>query len=186
MLEHHERLGLKASKLCFVVSEQISQGIQEKYDLPKRPEVLYNAPMFRYEAGQIDIGKVRRELRLKDSERYLLYHGGLVQGRNLERVMTTFRAISPPDTFLVMLGYGDYADFESLGKRLGGKLIVHPAVPQDDLVHWVSGAEAVIIPYLTAAKAYEYALPNKFFDCIQLGTPIIANHKLVSLKQDGR
>src|SRR5262249_13887005 len=46
-----------------------------------------------------------------------------------------------------------------------------------------SGAEAVIIPYLTAEKAYEYALPNKFFDCIQLGTPIITNHKLVSLKQ---
>ena len=62
-------------------------------------------------------------------------------------------------------------------------MLLHPAVPQEDLVHWVSGAAAVIIPYLTAEKAYEFALPNKLFDCIELGTPIIANHKLVSIKE---
>jgi glycosyltransferase involved in cell wall biosynthesis len=183
LLEHHERLGLQHAKLCFVVSEQISRDMQEKYRLPKRPDVLYNAPMFRYQADKIDTAGVRRELGLKDYERYILYHGGLVKGRNLERLMTCFRSISPPDTYLVMLGYGDYADFENLARRLGGNILVHPAIPQNDLVPWVSGAECCIIPYLTAEKAYEYALPNKLFDCIELGTPIIANHNLVSLKQ---
>jgi hypothetical protein len=82
-----------------------------------------------------------------------------------------------------MLGYGDYFDrFERLAATSRGAVIVHPAVPQEDLVDWVGQALGCVIPYLTAEKAYEFAMPNKLFDCIELGVPFIANQSLLSIR----
>lgn len=184
VLEHHEGQALRHAQLCFVVSPQISSAMQEKYQLPRAPEVLYNAPMFKYETNRIDTVSVRRELGLPDHQKYLLYHGGMVEGRNLERLVQSFLAIETRDVVLVMLGYGTaYDNFVRVAAAAPSRMRVHPAVPQDDLVRWVRGAEACVIPYLTLEKAYEYALPNKFFDCIELSTPIIANERLVCIKE---
>lgn len=184
VLEHHERQALKHAEVCFVVSDQISREMQEKYQLPQPPVVLYNAPKFNYDAAKVDSAGVRRELGLGEQQKYLLYHGGIVRGRNLERVVSSFCALAPADTVLVLLGYGPaYDDFARLASRSDGKVLLHAAVPQDALVPWVKGAEACIIPYLATEKNNEFALPNKLFDCLELSTPIIANHHLVCIKQ---
>jgi glycosyltransferase involved in cell wall biosynthesis len=184
ILEHHERLGLAEAKLCFVVSEQIGAAMRDKYGLAAPPTVLYNAPNFRRQADPTVRDAIRRSLGLRDHQRYVLYHGGIIAGRNLDRVVRCFCEIAPPDRVLVMLGYGPaYESFDAFAKASGGRVIVHPAVPQDDLVDWVSGAAACLIPYLTIDKAYEYALPNKLFDCIELSTPIIANERLVCIRE---
>jgi len=184
ILEHHERVGLERAQLCFVVSDEIGAEMRERYRLERAPVVLYNAPQFQRRARPADIDEVRRRLGLRAHQRYLLYHGGIIAGRNLERVVRCFLDLNVPDTVLVMLGYGPALEqFQARAAASEARLIVHAAVPQDELVPWVSGASACVIPYLASEKAYEYALPNKLFDCIELSTPIIANERLVCVRR---
>jgi len=39
-----------------------------------------------------------------------------------------------------------------------------------------------VIPYLATDRSSEFAMPNKLFDCIELGVPFIANESLLSIR----
>jgi SAM-dependent methyltransferase/uncharacterized protein YbaR (Trm112 family) len=182
VMEVHEKRGLERANLTFTVAERIKDELICKYQPPRPPRVLYNATVFNrlHAKARLDI---RAYLSLPKGARYLLYHGGITPGRNLKRLFEQFVAGAPAGMHLVMLGYGDYFDrFERLAATSRGAVIVHPAVPQEDLVDWVGQALGCVIPYLTAEKAYEFAMPNKLFDCIELGVPFIANQSLLSIR----
>jgi len=184
VMEVHEKRGLERADLAFTVAERLKDDLIRKYMPPRPPRVLYNATVFRgrhtKDRRSIDI---RAHLNLPKGARYLLYHGGITPGRNLERLFEQFVRAAPPGIHLVMLGYGDYFEkFARLSAAARAAVTVHQTVPQDDLVDWVGQALGCVIPYLTAEKAYEYAMPNKLFDCIEMGVPFIANQSLLSIR----
>ena len=52
---------------------------------------------------------------------------------------------------------------------------VHEAVPHEVLWKFVGAADVGIVMISPVSKSYYYALPNKLFECIQSGIPVVGS-----------
>ena len=86
--------------------------------------------------------------------------------------------VSTPKLHLVLLGDGQYGETlkrRVLSRRLEGHVRFHPAVPQADLLRYSACADAGIIPYQAICLNNYYCTPNKLFEFIAAGVPILAS-----------
>ncbi len=115
---------------------------------------------------------------LPEQSRILLLQGGLSAGRNLETLVEAMRLLKNDEICLVMLGDG--ALKKSLQKRassakLSERVFFHPAVPQAELLFYTAAADAGVIPYQATCMNNYFCTPNKLFEFIAAGLPILAS-----------
>ena len=109
--------------------------------------------------------------------RVVLFQGVYFSDRNLDALVRAFALVRDPRIHLVMLGWGEAAGaLVALVRRLGlaGRVHFHPKVPQDDLLHYTQSAHVGVIPYQPVSLNSRYCSPNKLFEFIAAGLPIIA------------
>jgi len=170
---------IKHANLVFAVNESISQEMAKRYQI-EPPIVLTNAinppPDFEPEA-HYDL--LRKKLQLPASRRILLLQGGFAPNRNLNELVKAMALVKVPDVDLVMMGFGDYGHkLQSTARRLrliDKRVYFLPAVPQSELLQHSASADMGIIPYPHVDLNSYYCTPNKLFEFIQAGLPIIAN-----------
>lgn len=108
----------------------------------------------------------------------LLFQGGLSANRNLEQMVQAMHGLQNPAVHLVLLGDGEMQPMlAKLVQRhqLIGRVHLHPAVPQDRLLALTAAADAGIIPYQAICLNNLYCTPNKMFEFIAAGLPILAS-----------
>jgi len=174
-----EKAYITNAQIVFAVNESIAQEMARRYHIDK-PVVLTNAidppagfdPSARYDL-------LREKLRLPASRRILLLQGGFAPNRNLSELVEAMAHVKLLDVDLVMMGFGDYGQkLQATAHRLGliGKRVYFlPAVPQSELLQHSASADMGIIPYPHVDLNSYYCTPNKLFEFIQAGLPIIAN-----------
>lgn len=87
----------------------------------------------------------------------------------------------------------EYRDhLKSLAENLGveKRTFFHPAVPHDQLLDLVASADLGLILYKSEGLQYLYCAPNKFYECLMVGTPMIGNdlpclHSLIEQNKVG-
>jgi glycosyltransferase involved in cell wall biosynthesis len=106
----------------------------------------------------------------------LLYQGWISPERNLETLIKALRHV-PAEARLVIVGYGDHAgNLQQLASDLGLSPRVRflgPVASGEMLRHTVGG-DLGLIPYLPIDDNHRYCSPNKFFEYVQAGVPILA------------
>lgn len=110
--------------------------------------------------------------------RVLLFQGGLSEGRNLQSLIRAMAVLRPTDIHLVLLGDGLLGKaLRRLARCLGVQQRVHfhPAVAQQALLPITASADAGIIPYQATCLNNRYCTPNKLFEFIAAGLPILAS-----------
>lgn len=174
-----EKAYITNAQLVFAVNESIAQEMARRYHIEK-PVVLTNAidppagfdPSARYDL-------LREKLQLPASRRILLLQGGFAPHRNLNELVQAMAHVQTADVDLVMMGFGDYGQMlQDTARRLGlhGKRVHFlPAVPQSELLQHSASADIGIIPYPHVDLNSYYCTPNKLFEFIQAGLPILAN-----------
>ena len=108
----------------------------------------------------------------------LLFQGGFSAGRNLETLVQAMGLVSDKRIHLVFLGEGQLsAKLLRLakGKGLRSQVHFHPAVPQARLLEVTAAADAGVIPYQAICLNNYYCTPNKLFEFISAGLPILAS-----------
>ena len=161
----------------FTVCEPIAREIAERYKVPK-PDVLYNAP--RFEATQRAIASAPSPLleHRQGDEWLVLFHGGLSPHRGLEQLVHAF-VLLPADRYrLIFMGAGRIKDdLVALAAELGlaERVTFLPPVPPEDLPLWLSGADVGLIPYQKVGRNHIYSTPNKLFECMHAGVPLVVN-----------
>ena len=107
-----------------------------------------------------------------------LYHGRFSPNRGIEEAAAALLAPGLESLHLVLLGYGDHRD-ELLGlandQQFGGRIHVLDAVPPDQLQAWVHGADVGVVVLTHSSMNHWYASPNKLWECISAGVPVIAS-----------
>ena len=106
----------------------------------------------------------------------VLYHGGFTPGRGLETLAAAFR--DAQDAALVMMGWGPLKsglvrECERLG--LSNRIHFLPPVPPEALLPLVAGADLGIIPYVPVSLNNRLSLPNKVFEFLAAGVPVLAS-----------
>lgn len=110
--------------------------------------------------------------------RVALFQGGFSATRNLDVLVRAFGLIRDPSIHLVMLGWGEAErQLVELARQLGleSRVHFHPKVLQDELLQYTQSADLGVIPYQPVCLNSHYCTPNKLFEFIAAGLPMIAS-----------
>jgi glycosyltransferase involved in cell wall biosynthesis len=106
----------------------------------------------------------------------VLYLGGLMAGRGLEQLVEAIGLARSSE--LVLLGDGPLAsDLLRRAAVSGAADRVHllGPVPPKDVIGYASSADVGVSPILPASLSYRYSLPNKLFQYMAAGLPVVAS-----------
>ncbi len=163
-----------ACNVLITVNQSIATELERRYSVSD-VKVIYNAERTRQTPAVSR--RFHEAFGLSADKKIVLLQGGLSAGRNLEGLVVAMRYVQNPVVVLVVLGDGlllhslqKMAQQEGLKERV----YFHAAVPQNELLALTAAADAGVIPYQATCLNNYYCTPNKLFEFIAAGLPILA------------
>jgi glycosyltransferase involved in cell wall biosynthesis len=139
------------------------------------PAIVLNCPV--HEDAQSEPGALARAAGLRQDVPIVLYQGGFAAHRGLPDLVRA--AAEVPGAAFVLMGWGtmepvlrDLIDELGLGDRVR---IVAPVAPSE-LLTYTAGATVGVIPYEPHGLNNRYTTPNKLFEYINAGVPVLGSH----------
>ncbi|MBA3679760.1 MAG: glycosyltransferase [Bacteroidetes bacterium] len=158
-------------KTCITVNESIAKIFEEKYKL--KFNVIRNIS-----DAIIDFKpKTKAELSIPADKKIILLQGaGINIDRGAEELVDAMQFVE--NAMLYIIGSGDV--WKILEKKvkeqnLGDKITLINKIPKTELMHYTYNADLGMSIDKNTNLNYYYSLPNKIFDYIQAGTPILAS-----------
>lgn len=175
LTERFEKKHIRRANKVITVSESIADYLRDKYSID-RPAVIMNAPSktMEFEGGK----SLRDELNIPDNLKLAIYCGGITFNRGLEKLIESLTLL--PDVYLVMMGYGA-PDFLHKLQNIANKHKVNerfsfygPVQPHE-VTSYTSSADVGVAPIQNACLSYYFCAPNKVFEYIIGGIPVVAS-----------
>jgi glycosyltransferase involved in cell wall biosynthesis len=142
----------------------------ERWAIPS-PAVVMNCPDPLPVAGRPR--RFHERLGLASDAPVVLYHGGFSPDRGIEQLVEALPLL--PGVHLVCMGYGLLEPLlRARAAASDGRLHVLPAVPPEELLEWVASADVVAIPIQPTTLNHRLTTPNKLFEALAAGVPIVA------------
>ncbi len=163
-----EKLILPHIKYAYTVSQPIADVYNGKYDV--KFEVIHNYPQ-----------RKRNTISYKlpfnmGDDKLLIYQGAVNVGRGIELL---FEAVAEMEKVkLVIAGDGDIMDLIRTSiseKNLENKVFLTGKIPFEQLNDLTRQADAGVSLEEDLGLSYRFALPNKLFDYIQAGLPVLVS-----------
>lgn len=180
MWRNVEKKYIGRADVVMTINQSIAEILKERYSLTK-VGVVQNAEMLVASPTQTKI--FHQILNLPEDSRIVLYQGNLAPKRNLEILVKAMQHVSARNVHAVYLGSGPcLAKLEKLTQeqQLQDRIHFIPAVAQENLLNYTSSADLGIIPYLPICLNNKLCTPNKLFEYISAGIPILS-HNLVEI-----
>lgn len=169
------------------VGHKIADHLKHDYAI-NRPVVIFNSPPVgkwpvpeKWERGaRLD---VRAEAGLAQDAILIVYTGNIAINRGIEETiqgMALYRAEHPsaPSIYLSVVGRavgGTLRALRALAARHGveEQLRIHDPVAANDVTRFIASASLAVIPIIPETLSYQYAMPNKLFEAMLAGLPIL-------------
>jgi glycosyltransferase involved in cell wall biosynthesis len=157
--------------LVMTVSEGIAQSLRNLYDLTQKPLVIRNLPS----RQDIAFREIKPPLTI-------LFHGLIRRERGLEELIDSMSAWRF-DGRVVIRGYGQQAYLDALKGRarergVADKVVFAPRVSPQELISEAALADIGYLALPGTTEHYEFALPNKLFEYIMAGLPVLATPRV--------
>lgn len=169
--ERLERRIVPKLKYCVTVNQSIADYFKEKYTTSF--SVLRNIPI---ETPNFK-AKSKQELGIPANKKILILQGA---GINIDRgAEELVQAMNYVDAHLYIIGGGDV--FPTLKKlltelNLTAKITIKDKMTKAELLHFTHNADIGISIDKDTNLNYHFSLPNKIFDYIQAGIPVLASN----------
>jgi len=177
MLDDAERELAPKCDRVITVSRSFGEFIQKKSGV-ERTDVIRNVTN-RHQASPTRGRVFHDKLNLPETASVVLFQGSIVGDQNLHTLVEGFVKLARPDSHLVFLGPRNEEVAADLRRRAGPMLghTVHfmDPVGQDVLLRHTESAHFGVIPYLPYDLNCRYCMPNKLFEYIQAGLPVLAS-----------
>ena len=168
-----EKTFIKRVSQVVVTGEMDAEFIKDEYGI-NNIIVVRNLPLYKKIDTAFDF---RGKYGIDKKKKILIYQGMIHHGRGLKII---FDQLKDTDYYvLIILGHGDnYEFYKNLSVKLDvdKKVIFAGKVGQEDLLNYTAGADAGISLIENISLSYYYALPNKLFEYIAAGIPVIASN----------
>ncbi len=144
------------------------------------PDVIMNCPP---REENMHLRTPRKLIEFADAEttgkqKIVLYQGGLSPGRGIENIVGAAEYFQD-HIILVLLGQGPLKEElvrQVHGRGLEKKVFFHDYVPYGDLLDYTASADVGLITYRNTCLNNYYCAPNKLFEYVAVGLPIVACH----------
>ncbi len=170
-----ERRHIHACDRVITVNPSIARELEARYGVAD-VAVIHNAE--RIELQRERSWYLHEHFGIPREHRVLLFQGGFSAGRNLVELVEAMALLPHAGIHLVLLGDGQLAGpLARLVERKGmaSRVHLHPAVAQARLLEVTAAADAGVIPYQAICLNNYYCTPNKLFEFIAAGLPILAS-----------
>lgn len=174
---------IKKCSFSIMVNESIANEVTRIHNLKTKPIVVKNLPK-NWIVDEIETQKTRIHLnnlfQSSNNVFTLIYHGYVTIGRGVENLIEILKF--DKDLRLVILGYCDdqkyFSSLQGMVKtfKVEKQVLFHDAVEQHLLRNFIAAADLGMVTFQALSKSYYFALPNKFFECIQSLTPVITSN----------
>ena len=169
-----ERVTIRKTNAVITVGKNIAQILHDRYNIPA-PVIIMNIS----DVSKIaDSNIIREKLNLPKKCKIVLYIGGFIPGRGLEKVVESCQYWNN-NVVLVLLGKGVLEKkLEEMIEKysIKSKIYFVEHVPQEQVLKYTSSCDAGIIPYQNICLNHYYCLPNKFFLYTLLKKPVLASN----------
>lgn len=159
-------------KNVWTVNESIAKLYWDEYDV--EVGVIRNVPFTMHGFPQ----KSRQELNLPADKRILLFQGaGINIDRGAEEALQAMQFLD--QCLLLFIGSGDVLEeLKAMSKKLNleDKVRFIPRLPLDQLRSYTSVADIGLTLDKDNNINYRYSLPNKIFDYIHAGLPVLSSN----------
>ena len=153
--------------------EHRSRIYREEYGAKKEPLTVRNCPPYR---PRVESTRLRDELRRRGVafDTIVLYQGLVDSMRCVEEIAEATRSFDEGLVLVVLgSGFGSWSDPQA---RLASydRLIVLPRVPYRELAPYTASADIGILLYRNDCRNNYYCAPNKLFEYMMMGIPMVA------------
>lgn len=167
-----ENYFIKKVDLVLTTGEMDSKFLENFYGI-KNTLVIRNIPLFQRPERKINF---REEYGIPEDKLIMLYQGVLLEGRGLPLIFQTMQNIN--EVVLVLLGDGEQKNnFKKIASSLGvsERIIFAGTIKQGDLINYTAGADIGLSLIENISISYYHALPNKLFEYIMAGLPVLSS-----------
>ena len=169
-----QRRTIPKAAALITVSPPIARHLQRQYGID-RVDVVANYPEYTGPVARRDL----RELTdaIPPDAPIILHLGAYLPDRGLEQVVEALRDV--PEAQLVLLGAGARGSEivrHAAGVGVGERVHPLPPVPSDDVTSYAASATIGIAPILPTTLNNAYSLPNKLFQYMAAGLPVVASN----------
>ncbi len=165
-----ERVLIRRVNAVVTVNDSIAWILSRQYGIPK-PVVLLNCPQYQ----ELERSNRLRELcHISEEKHILLYQGGFQRGRGIFVSLELIQHL--PNCVLVLLGDGPLKEYLHIRiEELKDRVYMVEAVPVDQLLRYTASADVGLCLIENHGISYYHSLPNKFFEYVMAGVPVVAS-----------
>lgn len=163
----------KAASYIVTLSPGMTQNIQRRFGIQTIIDVT--------NAANIELFSTKRKLPLNSLEikSYAIYTGNIGMVNNsywLYEAAKELKHLGRDDIKILLIGEGQQREeLEQLAKQEGvGNFIRFDLMPKNDLVAFIQNAFVSLVP-LKGSPVLDTSSPNKFFESLAAGVPVIQN-----------
>lgn len=166
-----EHVFIGGADSVLVVSDSIGRWYSE-HNPGLRTVTVRNVPVFK------DIPSANNKLRhlhqIPESSSLFLYQGALSRGRGIENMLDVFSQ-ADCEKHIVFMGYGELeTDIRDFARR-HPNIHLQSAVPPHEIMNYTAGADVGFVLTENSCLSHYYSLPNKLFEYLLCGVPVIGN-----------
>jgi len=175
-----ERVFISSCAEVVVVCEPIAKWYVTRYKL-KNVWTIRNLPKtLDVSIKNKDRNLLRKIFKIPADSLVVIYQGIFGPARGTSELLKIFSSVECREIHLVLMGLGDESDVLEIKSHVDKYSNIHfqPAVPMKDIVSYTASADIGIFISDITSLSYRYALPNKFFEYLHGGLPVIVSGNL--------
>jgi glycosyltransferase involved in cell wall biosynthesis len=175
----------RSADAVVTVNDALADRLAARWRLDRRPLVVPNLqepPDPARMVGRPD--HLRTAAGLAPSTRIVLFQGRLGPGLGLDEAADAVLRV--PDAALVLLGFGRglaASTARDADPRYAGRHLTLPARHPDELLAWTASADVAIVPLPPVSMNQRLSSPNKFWEALAAGTPVVVVAGLEVMEQ---
>lgn len=173
IVRYFEPICIKKANRVITVSEGIAEEYERLYGI-KDVEVIYNAPHAIQLNEKPDI--FRMKFGIAKEKVIFLYQGKFHKGRGIELVLQATEYLRNTNAVLVFMGSGGLVQEVERVAETNENVYFHPEVPYEAIIQHTASADFGLLTVENICLSYYYCMPNKMFEYIQAGIPILTTN----------